>query len=247
MNGLSVTVITYNEEDRVAAAVASAVCADEVLVLDAGSGDDTVSRARAAGARVEIEHWRGFGGQRNRAAALARHDWILSLDADERINDELARSIGALADWPEEAAFLVSRCNAFAGRRIRRWPWSVDAKARLYNRRRARFSEPRIHETLVADGSVGRVTGLIEHLGSPDWEDLARRQHRYAQLGASEARRRGRKPHLGDQSLRPLATFLRHWLGRGYLLNGVLGWQLALTAARGTALKYRLLRREYSK
>ncbi len=242
---ITVAIIAGNEEEGIADAVRSGAWADEVLVLDSESTDRTVEIARDAGARVVVEPWRGYGGQKNRAAELARNHWIFSLDADERIGPGLAGAIGALDTDPPEAAFRVRRRNHFAGRPIRRWPWSWDLTVRLYDRRRARFSEVAVHESLEVAGDTGDLGGVMEHFSYEGWEDLLTRQLHYARLGAQEAVARGKQPGFGDLWFRPKTTFFRHWLGRGYLLGGALGWRLSVAAARMTWMKYVLLR-EYA-
>jgi (heptosyl)LPS beta-1,4-glucosyltransferase len=242
VNQVSVTIITRNEESRVAGAVHSVAWADEVIVLDCGSDDTTVEVATAAGARTVVETWLGFGPQRNRAAELASNDWVLALDADERCSPGLAREVLGLADQPSHAAFLVRRRNYFAGQPVRHWPWVCDRVARLYDRRRARFTPQQVHESLVCEGEEGRLSGWLEHYTYSDWSDYDERQLIYARLGAEQARQSGRRPRFGDLQLHPLVTFARHWLVRGYLLGGRLGWRLAVAAARGTRRKYELLR-----
>ncbi len=238
---LTVTIIAKNEEEAIAAAVRSGSWADEVLVLDSGSGDTTVERAHDAGARVVVEPWRGYGAQKNRAAELARTDWILSLDADERCSVGMATSIAALPAKPDAVAFAVRRLNRFAGRPIRRWPWSWDWTTRLYDRRRARFSNLAVHESLQVDGPVGKIGGYLDHDTYSGWEDHFKRQLVYASLGAQDAAQRAAYPRLGDITFRPVATFFRHFIVRGYLLNGVLGWRLSRMAARYTWMKYLVL------
>ena len=235
---ITAAIVAGNEEDRIAGAVRSAAWADEVLVLDSESADRTAAIARAEGARVVVEPWRGYGAQKNRAAELALHDWILSLDADERTSPELAAAVAALPEDPDEAAFAVRRRNYFAGRPIRHWPWSWERVVRLYDRRRARFSERRVHESLEVEGRVGELAGVIEHFTYRGWDDYRERRRRYARLGAEEALARGRRPRPGDTWARPAATLLRHLLGRGYLIGGPLGWRLAWESARGTRMKY---------
>lgn len=242
MHPVSVTVIALNEADGIAAAVSSVAWADEVMVLDSGSSDRTVEVARSAGARVVEEGWRGYGAQKNRAAELAAHDWVLSLDADERAGEDLARSVESLAADPPEAAFRVRRLNHFAGRPIRTWPWAWDLTARLYDRRRASFDERLVHETLRCEGRVGRLPGLLHHFSYRGWDDYLARQESYARLGAEEAAAHGRRPRAGDLTVRPAVTLFRHLLGRGYLVGGVLGFRLSVMAARGTRRKYAILR-----
>ncbi len=242
MQSVSVTIVTRDEADRIAEAVASAAWADEVLVLDSGSTDDTVTRATAAGARVMVEPWRGYGIQKNRAAELARHDWVLSLDADERIDASLAQAIEELGEKPGPAAFRVRRRNRYDGCALRHWPWGWDQPVRLYDRRRARFSERVVHESVHVDGPIGRLHGVVEHLGARSIDEYRRRQECYARLGAEQAAAEGRRARAFDPALHGAAAFVRLWLIRGGLLNGVVGARHAVASARGTALKYRLLR-----
>lgn len=241
MRRVTVTVIARDEADRIAEAISSARWATEVVVLDSGSADDTVEVARSAGARVAVEPWRGYGGQKNRAAELAATDWVLSLDADERVTPELAQEIARLPAEPPEAGFRVRRRNHFGGRPLRRWPWAWDRPLRLYDRRRARFGEPAVHEAVVAEGPVGRVRGVVEHLGERSAAEYLARQLTYARLGADRAAREGRRAGPFAPALHGAATLLRLLLLRGELLGGAHGLRHALASARGTALKYRLL------
>jgi glycosyltransferase involved in cell wall biosynthesis len=239
---ISVTIIAGNEEDRIVDAVRSAAWADEVLVLDSQSTDGTAESAATAGARVVVEPWRGYGAQKNRAAELTRNTWVFSLDADERIDPALAGAVRDLPREPVPAAYSVRRRNYMAGRPIVHWPWSWDTTTRLYDRGRARFSTAAVHESLVVEGEVGRLPGLLEHLTYRDWNDYLQRQLSYSRLGAEAALARGRRPRVGDLGLRPLATFLSHLVIRGYVLGGRRGWRMSAMAARGTHLKYLLLR-----
>jgi len=241
MHPVSVTIVARDEADRIGDAVASAAWADDVLVLDSGSTDETVARASAAGARVVVEPWRGYGGQKNRAAALARHDWVLSLDADERIGPSLAEALSDLDGHSAPAAFRIRRRNRYDGHSLRHWPWGWDEPVRFYDRRRACFSERVVHESVRVDGTIGRLPGVIEHLGARSVEEYRRRQECYARLGAQQAAADGRAARSFDPALHSAATFLRLWLVRGGLLNGAVGVRHALASARGTALKYRLL------
>ena len=234
--------IARNEADRISPAIASCHWAAEVLVLEEGSTDRTAEVAAAAGARVEHAPWLGFGPTKNLAAELAACDWVLSLDADERVTPELAASIQALPQTPREGAFRVVRRNRFASRPIRQWPWVHDRCIRMYDRRQARFSEAVVHESVRAYGEVGELAGVLEHDAYRSWIDYLQRQLRYAELGARQAYEQGRSPRVGDLWVRPMITWLRHLIARGYLLGGPRGWRLARMAARGTYVKYLLLK-----
>lgn len=240
MPAVTVTIICRDEADRIRDAVACAAWADEVLVLDSGSTDGTPDLARAAGATVHVEAWRGYGAQKNRAAELARHDWILNCDADERIDPVTASAVRALGE-PAHAVWQVRRRNRLAGAEIRRWPWSWDRQRRFYDRRRTAFSTAAVHESLTWAGSVGTLPGVLDHFTYRDWDDLLRRQATYNALWVAQAVAAGRRAGALTCLTGPAGTFLRHWLLRGYLLGGAQGWRLSLQAARAVRERLRRL------
>ena len=244
MPAVSVTIIAFNEAERLPAALASAAWADEIVVLDSGSTDGTPDLARAAGALVAVEAWRGYGAQKNRAAELARYDWIFNLDADERLDATLAEAVRALPATPSAAVYRVRRRNRFAGTPLRHWPWAWDEQKRLYHRQKTRFAAAAVHESLEPAGAVGRLAGVLDHETYRDWADYDRRQRRYSELWAGAARARGASVGSLKRACDPTATFIRHWLLRGYLLGGALGWRMSLAAARGTRLRHQLLAEE---
>ncbi len=242
MPRVTVTIIALNEAERLPAALASVAWADEIVLLDSGSTDATPDLARAAGAVVANEPWQGFGPHKNRAATIARNDWIFNLDADERVDPALAAAIAALGDTPDYAAYTVRRRNYVGGRALRHWPWGWDLQVRLYDRRRARFSPVRVHESVQSDGPVGRLDGVIEHLTYRDWDDCARRHERYAATWAETARAAGKRAAAWKPPCAAIGAFLREWLARGYILSGIDGWRWSLASARYASRKYRLLR-----
>ncbi len=242
MRPISVTIIARDEADRLAATLQSVAWADEVIVLDSQSQDGTPDLARAAGARVFVEGFRGYGPQKDRAAALAAHDWVLSLDADERVDARLAAAITALPGPPPWAAYGMRRLNRLAGRPLRTWPWAWDVQVRLYDRRRARFGPTSLHEALRFDGPGGRLPGMLDHESYRDWADYDRRQRRYAELWAED--RAGRRAvRSRDLLLRPAFAFGRELLMKGRVLSGALGWNFARRSAEGVRMKYELLAR----
>lgn len=241
MPPVSVTIICRDEADRIAAAVASAAWADEVVVLDSGSTDGTADLARAAGAVVHVEAWRGYGAQKNRAADLARNRWIFNLDADERIDPRTAAAVQALGDTPACVVYAVRRRNHLGGTPIRRWPWSWDRQRRFYDREATAFSAVPLHESLVFSGTSGHLPGVLDHFTYRDAADHERRLVTYARLWAQQARHEGRAVGAFKRAGDPLLAFLRHYLLRGYALGGRQGWALSRAAARGVALRYRFL------
>ncbi len=236
---VSIAMITYNEAERLPATLASVAWADEVVVVDSGSTDATVAIARAAGARVEVEPFRGFGPQKDLAASLARNEWVFNLDADERPDARLADAIRALPAAPPRAVYAMRRCNRLAGRELRHWPWAAEWHPRVYDRRRARFGAQLIHEKVVADGPVGKLPGWLDHDSYRSQEDLERKLARYAQLWA-EARPPRRVPAL-VRAAHAHAALLREVLLKGRLLGGAEGLRFARALAAYTDAKYRAL------
>lgn len=239
MPRLTVTLITLDEADRLPATLASIAWADEILVLDSGSTDATADIARAAGARVYVEPFRGYGPQKDRAAALAVHDWIFNLDADERPDEVLAAAVQALPASPPHAAYAVQRRNWIADHALRHWPWAGEWHARIYDRRRCRFGAQPIHESLLVGGALSRLPGVLEHASFRSWDDYFERQLRYARLWAA-ARPPRRVPALA-LALRAQHAFLKELLLKGRCLSGATGWRFARFSAHNVVAKYTLL------
>src|SRR5918999_329854 len=152
---VAVTIITLDEAEHIAAAIDSVAWADEVIVVDSGSSDGTADIALAKGARVSTRAWTGYVDQKNHAASLASHDWILSLDADERVTPELAAEIQALLrSEPPKRGYRVPRVAFHLGRWIRTTDFYPDYQARLYDRRAARWRGSLVHESVQVDGGV---------------------------------------------------------------------------------------------
>jgi glycosyltransferase involved in cell wall biosynthesis len=240
---LSVTIITLNEAAHIGACLAAVAWADEVLVVDSGSADGTADLARARGARVIVKDWPGYAAQKNFAAGEATHDWILSVDADERVTPELAAEIRQLlATEPEPAGFRIPRVAWHLGRWIRTTDWYPDPQLRLYDRRRARWKPRRVHESVTADGPVGRLRHELQHY---TYRDLSHQQatiDRYSTLAAEEMAEAGRHASVFDLTIHPLAAFLRNYLLRRGILDGVPGFMISAMNAYYVFLKFAKLR-----
>lgn len=232
MPPISATVVTRNEASHIARTLASLSPADEIVVVDSGSTDQTREIAAGLGARV-IEHpWPGFAQQKNFAAAQAQHDWILSLDGDEEF-DESAQS--AIREWKESAAdcagYQFARRARYLGRWIRHSGWYPDYKLRLYDRRRGKWSGDYVHESVVVDGKAGRLPGEILHYTCDSMEDHRQRIEFYTDLAAAEMLARGAKPGPFRRAFSPRWAFIRsYWLGLGFL-DGAAGLSIARMAA----------------
>jgi glycosyltransferase involved in cell wall biosynthesis len=235
---LSATIIVNNEERNIGDCLASLDFVDEIIVVDSGSSDRTEAICRDNPlVRFHSLAWQGFGRQKNLAAGLASHDWILNLDADERVTPELCTAILA-ADRDRYAAFRFARENYFGNRWVRRCGWYPDYNTRLYDRRQGGFSERAVHETLTCRGEVGTLAGHLRHYTYRDIADYVARMDRYSTLAAEELVKGGRRPGLVRILLNPLWTFVRMYLLKGGVLEGYTGLLLAILYAQYTFLKY---------
>jgi glycosyltransferase involved in cell wall biosynthesis len=240
---LSVTVITLNEATNVDACLASVQWADEILVVDSGSTDDTVARAQAAGARVVERAWPGYAAQKNWAAAEAAADWILSIDADERVTPALADEIRrTLAGPPAAAGYRVPRVTWHLGRWIRTTDWYPDFQLRLYDRRRAAWTPHRVHESVSVDGPVVTLRHDLEHYAYRDVSHHHQTMDRYTTLAAEDLFERGRRSGLVDLALHPPAAFLRNYVLRRGLADGSAGFIISAMNAYYVFLKFAKLR-----
>ena len=239
MPPVSVTIITLNEADHIAAAIDSAAWADEVIVVDSGSRDATVDLARAKGVRVEHRDWSGWIDQKNFAASLARHDWIFSLDADERITPALAEEIrGVLQHDPPYRAYRVPRVTFHLGRWVRTTDFYPDFQTRLYDRRAARWRGRYVHESVGVDGPVGQLRRELKHYSYHDLRDHLDRINAYSTLAARQMHESGRRASVIDLVVHPPAAFLRNYLLRRGFLDGGVGLTLSAVNAYSVFLKF---------
>ncbi|MFN4148027.1 MAG: glycosyltransferase family 2 protein, partial [Rhodocyclaceae bacterium] len=208
---------------QLAACLDSLAFCDEILVVDSGSTDGTVELARRRGARVIETHWRGFGPQKQFAVEQASHDWVLCVDADERVSDALAASIRAVSPAPGFRAYRLARCNRFMGRFLRHGEGYPDWTVRLFDRRHARWSEDAVHERVISDGPVGTLAGDLLHDSAESLERYLEKQNRYSTLAAAAALAAGKKSSVARLLLSPLARFFKFYFLRLGLLDGVPG------------------------
>ena len=217
MPKLTVTVITRNESSNIDAAIESVSWADEIVVVDAESSDDTVPRARRHRARVEVRPWPGFSAQKNYAASIASNDWILSIDADERVTPALADEVKALlASEPPQRGYRVPRVSWYLGRWIRGTDWYPDYQLRLYDRRAGAWKPRRVHESVSLDGSEpGRLASDLQHFPYRDISEHLQTIDRYTTLAAEQMIADGAAPSIAGVALHPPFAFLRNYVLRG--------------------------------
>jgi glycosyltransferase involved in cell wall biosynthesis len=237
---VSVTIISLNESQHIADAIDSAAWADEVIVVDSGSTDDTVAIAERKGARVSTRAWTGYVDQKNHAAALAANDWIFSLDADERIPPALAAEVQALLTRePSRRAYRVPRVTFHLGRWIRTTDFYPDYQTRLYDRRAAGWHGRFVHESVrVDEGAAGQLANDLQHYSFRDLTDQVSRLNHYATLAARQMHEAGRRATALDLLVHPPAAFLRNYLLRRGILDGGVGLVISLVNAYGVFLKF---------
>lgn len=235
---VSATVITLNEEQNIGDCLASLDFADEIVVVDSGSSDRTEELCLLhPKVRFFRQEWLGYGRQKNRAAELAVNDWVLNIDADERVTPELRASL-AMADRAHFPAFRMPRENYFGSRRIKRCGWYPDYTSRFYDRTACSFSERSVHETLEVNGPTGTLAGNLRHYTYRGISDYVTRMERYSTLAAGEIKRAGGNPGVIAIVFKPLATFLKMYLLKGGFAEGYAGLLLSVLYAQYTFLKY---------
>lgn len=245
---ISATIITLNEEKNIRAACESVSWADEIVVVDSGSTDSTRQIATECGARVIENGWPGFAEQKQFAAEHTRQDWIFSLDADERVSDELTASVAALRGKPDEQladGYLIARRALYMGRWIRGGGWYPDRQLRLYRKGRGRWEGPYVHESVrMQTGSrVETLPGDLLHYPVDTPAEHAKMiRERYAPLGARKMFEAGRRTSALEIACIGPATFIRNFILKGGFRDGHAGFTIARLAAHHARLKYSLLR-----
>lgn len=239
MTKLTVTVIACNEEAHIGPALESVAWADEIIVIDSNSSDGTVANARRYTPRVEVREWPGYGAQKNYAADQASHDWILSIDADERVTPLLAEEIRALMHrGPAVPGYRIPRVSHYLGQWIRSTDWYPDFHLRLYDRRAARWSERTVHESVVLRGPSLRLEHELLHYPYRDISEHLAKMDRYTTLIAEQWRTEGRRASASGALIYPPLAFLRNFLLRQGFRDGRAGFFVSALNSYYVFLKY---------
>lgn len=238
MPRLSAIVIARNEARNIAACLESVAFCDERIVVDGGSSDDTVNVARSAGAQVVERAFDGFGPQKNFALSLANGDWVLSIDADERVGAALRDEILRVVAGGDKAGYEMPRLSTFCGREMRHSGWYPDYVLRLFRKSSGAFSNDLVHERVVCDGPVGRLSAPLLHHPVHRIEDALSRMDRYSTAGAEMLVASGRKVSFFTGIVRGFWSFFRTYILRAGFLDGREGFLLAVANAEGTYYRY---------
>lgn len=238
MPRLSVIVIARNEAANIGACLDSVAFADERIVIDDNSSDDTRAIAEAKGARVVVRAMHGFGAQKNFALGEASGDWVFSIDADEQVTPALAAEIAQAIGQGTADGYEVPRLSSFCGRQMRHSGWYPDYVLRLFRRGSARFSDDAVHERVICDGKVARLTNDLLHAPVLELEDALSRMDRYSTAGAAALIARGKRVSFSSGITHGLWSFFRTYILRGGFLDGREGFLLAVANAEGTYYRY---------
>ncbi len=239
---LSAVIITYNAAGQLADCLNSLSFASEILILDSGSDDETRDIAGKYDAKFIHQDWLGYGPQKQKAVELAEHDWVLCLDADERVSEELSTSIQSMMENPQFKAYKFSRCNRFMGRWLRHGEGYPDISLRLFNRQHARWSNDAIHEAVEMDEAQGSLEGDLLHDSATSLEAYLEKQNRYTSLQAAKMYQAGKTAGVGKMLLNPIFRFFKFYLFRLGFLDGVPGLIHIYIGCQNTFMKYAKLR-----
>lgn len=242
MPTLSIILITKNEAANIRDCLQSVAWADEIIVVDSGSSDDTAGIARNMGALVHVHaDWPGFGPQKNRALAYASKDWVFSIDADERVTPELRAELEQAMQAAEADGYYCPRLSQFCGSFIRHSGWYPDYVLRLFKRGTGRFSDSLVHESVLLTGRSGKLRNPLLHYSYLTADDVERKVEHYSSAAAQQMFQSGKRSGSLRAMLSAGWAFVRTYIVRLGVLDGSAGWNIARMNARTTYLKYRKL------
>ena len=243
---VSVTIIALNEESHIRQAIESVQWAEEIIVVDSGSTDQTVEIAQSLGAKVIYHKWPGYGQQKNFAQSQASYDWVLNLDADEVISpesrDEICDQLMRVAqEGTSTRGFYFPRKTFYLMRWIRYGGWYPNYLLRLADRRFARWSEPNVHEQLLVEGETQKLNHPLLHYAFSSIEDQIHTNLRFSRLGSQDLLKKGKKPSLIKLILKPIGKFIETYILKRGMLDGLPGLIISVNAAHSIFLKYAYL------
>ena len=237
---LSIAIITYNEADRISHCLKSALFADEIIIVDSFSRDNTVEIAQSFGCKVITQKWLGFSRQKQFAVDKCRHDWVFILDADERIPKETADKIKKITDSSEKrfSAYNFCRKNYLHKRWIKYCGWWPNRVTRLVNKKQGKFDGRPVHEKWICSGSVKKLDLFIEHHSFRNYEDMINKMQAYSTLGAREMNQQEKNIRWWSPISHGLWMFFRTYILETGFMEGFDGFVISLLNAQGSFMKY---------
>lgn len=244
---ISVAMITFNEEKILRKTLNSIKgLVDEIVIVDSGSTDGTEQIAREFGARFFVETWKGYGPQRNSAIDKCQGEWILNIDADEEISEDLKIEINKIVnEEKEKKVFKINRVSVCFGKELKHGGWGTSYAIRLFEKNSGRFNDNNVHEEFVTTEKIYKIKKNIYHHTYLTMDDYFIRFNRYTTEGAKEYFKLGKKVSLFDITLNPLYKFIKMYIVRLGFLDGIPGFVIASTSAMYSMIKYFKLREMY--
>lgn len=239
---LSVIVITKNEAQHIGRCLASVAWADEIIVLDSGSSDDTVAICKQFSNQVFSTDWPGFGPQKQRTLEKAKHDWVLSIDADEEVSAALKAEIQQAMQQNDVQGFEIPRLSSYCGRQIKHAGWWPDHVLRLFRRDAGRFTDDVVHERILVTGNIKQLSNPLLHEAFVNPEEVLYKINSYSSLGAEKLFAQGKSANLSLAIVKGLWSFFRTYIIKASILDGAEGLMLAISNAEGSYYKYLKLR-----
>ena len=229
---ISAVIITHNEEDNISKCLASLTGLDEIIVVDSGSTDRTIEISKKYGAQVIHQEWLGFGPQKKFAVSQAKNNWVLSIDADEYLTDNLRSSLLNADLTDSKTAYSINRRSFFLGKEVKYSGWNPDWVSRLFNRNEANFTNDLVHERVTGFSNLHELDGLMFHNTYVSLEDVKNKTKKYGLLG-QKSRKKKKNRYLSTTW-----AFLRTFVLKLGFLDGLTGFRIALMNAKTTFIKY---------
>ncbi|MEW6409288.1 MAG: glycosyltransferase family 2 protein [Nitrospirota bacterium] len=242
MEKLSVAIITHNEEDNVRTALESVKWADEIVVVDSFSTDRTIEICKEYTDRIFLSEWEGFSRQKNKVIGFTSHLWVLVIDADEYVTEELKEEIIRELGHPRYDGYYIPRKNYFGGRWIRHGGWFPDHTLRLFRKDKGLFYDREVHEAIELNGEPGYLKNSLKHYTYRNISDYLQRMDRYSTLAADEMLKKGKRFHLYNLFINPATTFLKMYIFKRGFLDGIYGLILSGLYTCYTFAKYAKLK-----
>lgn len=246
--GLTVAIITFNEEKNLERTLNSVKnFADEIVIVDSGSQDRTQEIAEKFNAKFYYQKWLGYGPQRNKAINLSSNEWILNIDADEEISEELSKKIIEIKNSKNNTyqIYEINFLSVCFSKKIKYGGWSNTYRIRLFKKNSGLFNENNVHEEFITDFKIGRIKEYIYHHSYSSLEDYFQKFNKYTTLGAIEYYKKNKKANIFSITLNPLFKFIRMYIFRLGFLDGIEGFVLAVSSAAYTMVKYYKLKEIY--